>query len=176
MGDFLRMVPPPAVRRRVFVSYHHGGDAAYYREFVRVFDDRYDVVHDASVDRVINSDDAEYVIQRIRDEYLTGSSCTVVLCGAETPRRKFVDWEIKATLERGHALVGVNLPTNSLLPNGNVMVPNRLSDNIRSGYAVWTNWNALLSSPDQLAALIHDAVCRSGRLIQNARPLQRRNG
>lgn len=33
----------------------------------------------------------------------------MVLCGAEAPQRKFVDWEIKATLDKEHGLIGINL-------------------------------------------------------------------
>ena len=117
---------PP--KRSVFVSFHHGGDRNYYDAFSRLFADNYDVIQDNSVERVIDSDDAEYVIRKIREEFITGSSCTVVLCGQQTPQRKFVDWEIKATLDKEHGLIGVNLPTNPKFPNGTVVVPNRLFD------------------------------------------------
>jgi hypothetical protein len=40
----------------------------------------------------------------------------------------FVDWEIKATLDKEHGLIGINLPTNPRLLNGNATVPNRLSN------------------------------------------------
>ena len=110
----------------MFVSYHHGGDRAYYDAFSQLFDASYDVIQDNSVEREIDSDDAEYVIRRIREDFITGSSCTVVLCGTDTPKRKFVDWEIKATLDKEHGLIGINLPANPRLLNGNVTVPNRL--------------------------------------------------
>ena len=73
---------PPA-KRSIFVSYHHGGDRTYYDAFSKLFADTYDVVQDNSPEREIDSDDSEYVIRRIREEYITGSSCTVVLCGAD---------------------------------------------------------------------------------------------
>jgi antiphage defense system Thoeris ThsB-like protein len=53
-------------RPRVFVSYHHHNDRSYYDQFVHLFEDTYDVLQDASVDREIDSDDAEYVIRNIR--------------------------------------------------------------------------------------------------------------
>lgn len=54
--------------------------------------------------------------------------------------RKYIDWEIKSTLDKQHGLIGVQLPT--LLSNsyGQVTVPARLSDNIASGYALWVSW------------------------------------
>ena len=136
LADLLGVLP----RRRVFVSYHHGGDRQYYDAFSRLMADTYEVVQDTSVERQVDSDDVEYVLRTIRENYVTGSSCTVVLCGAGTPWRKFVDWEIKATLDKEHGLIGVNLPTNPANANGTFTVPDRLYDNIDSGYAVWSTW------------------------------------
>jgi hypothetical protein len=114
------------VTRKVFVSYHHGGDRAYYDEFSRIFHETYEACLDNSVDRLIDSPDSEYVIRRIREDYIAGTSCTIVLCGAGTMWRKFVDWEIKATLDKNHALLGVNLPSNPRDVLGKVQVPQRL--------------------------------------------------
>src|SRR5688572_23612101 len=103
-------------RRKVFISYQHHGNRSYYTEFSRFFS-AYEAVEDHSVEREIDSDDAEYVSRCIRENYIKGSSCTIVLCGPTTYQRKFVDWEIKASLDSQHGLVGVNLPTN--LPASN---------------------------------------------------------
>lgn len=65
-------------------------------------------------------------MRRIRGDYLTGTSYTLVLCGKETPWRKFVDWEIKATLDKQQGLIGLGLPSNPSL-NGKVRVPDRSS-------------------------------------------------
>ena len=45
-GSGLRM--QPAVKRKIFVSYHHGGDQGYYDTFSRAFHDTYDVIAFAS--------------------------------------------------------------------------------------------------------------------------------
>ena len=111
------------IRQSIFVSYHHGRDRSYYDAFSRLFAESYEVIQDNSVERRIDSDNAEYVIRKIREDYITGSSCTVVLCGAETLRRKFVDWEIKARLEKQHGLIGINLPTNPRQVSGEFGVP-----------------------------------------------------
>ena len=163
-------------RRRVFVSYHHGGDVAYYNEFSRVFSETYEAVQDSSVDRTIDSDNAEYVIRKIREDYITGTSCTIVLCGAQTPWRKFVDWEIKATLDRQHGLIGVNLPTNPLTGNNKYTVPDRLHDNIQPGYAIWTQWRDIVAGTDYLPQQIELANTRPASSIDNSRPLRQRNG
>ena len=99
------------VKHRVFVSYHHGGDQAYYNKFSQAFHDTYDVIYDTSLDRRLDGDNVDYVMRGIRENYITGSSCTIVLVGAKTWGRKYVDREIKATLDAGHGLIGVHLPT-----------------------------------------------------------------
>lgn len=166
----------PSVKRKVFVSYHHDRDQYYYDQFVSAFDEFWDVVTDGSLDRALDSDDADYVMRRIRERYVTGTSCTLVFCGVETPLRKYVDWEIKATLDKQHGLVGVWLPGTPQGANGGVSKPDRLQDNVDSGYAVWTDWLSVTSSPQSLLAAIEDANARAKYLIANSRPMRRRNG
>lgn len=173
-GGFLSALRVP--KRRVFVSYHHAGDRMYYEEFSRFFSGTYDVIQDNSVDRKIDSTNAEYVIRNIRENYITGTSCTIVLCGPQTPWRKFVDWEIKATLDRSHGLIGVNLPTNPMRVGGVFVVPPRLHDNILSSYALFLRWAELNSSPQVLVSRIEEANARSRTFIDNSRTLRRRNG
>ncbi len=162
-------------KRRVFVSYHHGNDRAYYQEFSRFFSSMYDVIHDNSVDRDIDSSNTEYIIRNIRENYITGTSCTLFLCGAQTPWRKYVDWEIKATLDKNHGLIGINLPAN---PNqqGKYTVPDRLHDNVVSGYALWIQWSDLNAGPQYLVSKIEEANLRSMVLINNSSALRKRNG
>jgi len=166
----------PVLKPKIFVSYHHGGDRAYYDAFTRKFCHTYDVVQDSSVDRIIDSDNPDYVIRHIREEFITGTSCTVVLCGAVTPSRKFVDWEIKATLDKEHGLVGVNLPTNLPNPDGTLPVPDRFLDNYRSGYALWTSWSEIVGDVARFARLVHEARAREKWKINNSRELRSRNG
>lgn len=162
---------------RVFVSYHHRADRWYYDEFSRVFAGQYEICRDNSVDRVIDSDDSEYVMRRIRESYLTGSSCTIVLCGAQTRWRKFVDWEIRATLDKRHGLAGVNLPSNPRDLLGRVHKPDRLQDNIDSGFAVWMDWDSLITGgPDALRRSLKAAEVSSRGLIENWREPRKRNG
>jgi len=163
------------VKRSVFISYHHGGDQTYYDAFTKAFDTTYDVIFDNSLERKIDSDNVNYVIQRIRDTYIKGSSCTVVLCGAETPWRKYVDWEIKATLDKEHGLIGVNLPNSWKNANGNVTVPDRLHDNIQSGYAVWTDWATFTANAEKVKFFIEQAVAKSSELIRNRRVMMSQN-
>src|SRR5258708_22776955 len=99
------------VKHKVFVSYHHGGDQAYYDAFSKAFHDTYDVIYDNSLERQVDSDDVDYVSRRIPENYITGSSCTIVLVGKDTAGRKYVDWEDDATPDKENGLIGGFLPS-----------------------------------------------------------------
>lgn len=166
------MMKPP--RRKVFLSYHHGGDQAYYDEFSRLFHDQYEAIRDNSLERIIQSDNTEYVMRQIRENYINGTSCTIVLIGAQSHERKYLDWEIKATLDKCHGLIGIALPTHSKDSVGNVIVPERFHDNYKSGYAGWAHWNWL--TVQGLTQLINTAVAKPQLLINNTRTMRQRNG
>jgi hypothetical protein len=169
----LRKTPP--VKHKVFVSYHHKSDQDYYDKFSSTFHDTHESIHDNSLERAIDSDDAEYVMRRIRENHISGSSCSIILIGAETWGRKYVDWEIKATLDKEHGLIGVYLPTAARNEKNNIIVPGRLYDNIASGYALWLSWTDLTLDPTQLEQKIADSKSRSVALINNDRELRKRD-
>lgn len=161
-------------RRKVFVSYHHGGDQAYYDEFSRFFHDQYEAVFDNSLERRVDSDDARYVMQRIRDSCVTGTSCTVVLIGAQTHERKYVDWEIKATLDKQHGLIGIVLPNHQKTIDGKIVVPDRFHRNISTGYAAFEHWNNLTAQ--RLIEMVDAAANQPKSLIDNSMEMKQRNG
>lgn len=161
-------------RRKVFVSYHHAGDQWFYNEFSRFFHDQYEAIYDNSLERQFDSDDVRYVMQRIRDKHITNTSCTVVLIGADTHRRKYVDWEIKATLDKEHGLVGIVLPTHQKTADQKIIVPDRFHDNVVSGYARWEHWENL--SVQRLSELVNAAVGVSTATLDNSRDMKQRNG
>lgn len=138
--DFLPPPPPPDPRPKVFVSYHHKGDQAWCDYLRRTFSSELRVFTDRSLGVRIRSDDPEYVNRAIREDRIVGSSVTVVLCGAETWKRKYVDWEIRSTLHHGKGLVGIVLPTAVTDHRGLRLVPDRLFANIQTGYAHWIEW------------------------------------
>lgn len=165
--------PPVPAKRKVFVSYHHGGDQQYHDAFSKHFADTYEVFSDSSLERALNSDNDDYIRFQIRQNNITGSSCTIVLCGASTHERKYVDWEIKATLDKSHGLIGLWLPTLPLVENG-TQKPDRLQDNINSGYAKWIQWNGLTG--EILKTTIEAAIASQANLIKNDRAMRQRNG
>jgi hypothetical protein len=159
-----------SVKHRIFVSYHHRGDQTYYDYFSRVFHDQYELIYDNSMERAVDSDNVDYVMRQIREKYLTGTSCTMVLVGAATWGRKYVDWEISATLDKQHALIGFQLPT---AVGGNI--PDRLFDNIKSGFSPWLSWQEIMNNPPLLPYYIQDAKSRNLNLADNHRALRLRN-
>jgi hypothetical protein len=171
-GSFNQLRP---IRRKVFVSYHHRGDQVFYDTLSNNMHDRFQLLSDNSVERRINSSDHDYIMRRIREHHLHGSSCTLVLCGANTWQRKYVDWEIYASLKKKMGLVGVWLPSLPLSSNNGTEKPLRLQDNIDSGYAVWISWNDIAENANVLAEAIERANSKQKRLIDNSRPRQFRN-
>ncbi len=162
-------------KRKVFISYHHRGDQLWFDEFTRLFAERYEIFYDKSLDGRIRSDDPEYTNRTIREEHIVGSSITIVLCGAETCKRKYVDWEIHSTLHHEHALLGIALPTAIKGNAGGIIVPGRLHDNIQSGYAHWLDrW---VNDPQTLQTFIEVAIQKSQEKskISNKREKMGRN-
>jgi hypothetical protein len=167
------------IKRKIFVSYHHQGDQGFYNAFSSTYcTQSYDIIQDNSLRNAHDSDDPQYIMQSIRDNNISGTSCTIVLCGAHTHGRKYVDWELKGTLDKEHGVIGVYLPTVARATNGNCVVPGRLYDNIASAYAVWISWEQLMDGANALKGYIEDAldaVRRPKRLIVNGRDMMRRN-
>lgn len=167
IGSLFNQVRP--VRRDVFVSFHHRGDQPYYDSLSGTMHDRLQLLTDNSLERRIDSSNYDYIMRRIRENHLHGSSCTIVLCGANTWRRKYVDWEIQASLTQQMGLVGIWLPTLPLLPHNCTEKPSRLQDNIDSGYAVWISWSDIVANLTALPDAIERANAASKRLIDNSR-------
>ena len=125
-------------KHKVFISHYHA-DSEVVNEFVEYFCNRNDVFTPKIVgddyDTTINSDDSDYIMRRIREDYLADSTVTIVLIGKDTHKRKYVDWEIASTIRddknnKRSGLLGIYLPNKS-----NSIIPPRLQDNVNCGYA-----------------------------------------
>ena len=101
----------------VFISYHHRDDQDYKNELIN-FGRSFGVFIDRSVD---TGDISEHlsdqtIRETIRDDYLRGSTVTILLVGLETKRRKHIDWEIYSSMFDGvrnkkSGILVVNLPS-----------------------------------------------------------------
>lgn len=130
--------------RKIFVSYHQDDEieaniwcrrfASYFREIRTLGLNELD---DDLAER-INSGDSDYVMRQIREKKIAGTSCTVVLIGKCTWSRRYVDWEIAATLRdfgqsaRG-GLIAVQLP--GAQQEGWSKLPPRLEMNLSTSVA-----------------------------------------
>ena len=97
--------------RKVFFSFH------YQRDIFRVNVVRNSGVvegsaaagfHDASLWEEAKKK-GEAVVKKLIDDALNGTTVTVVLIGAETANRKYVDYDIKQSLARGNGLLGIHI-------------------------------------------------------------------
>lgn len=154
-------------RHRVFVSYYHEEDQGYRELFENLFADIHDIMVSESVE--IGDIDpnlkTDTIHQIIRDEYLRASTVTVVLVGAHTWQRKFVDWEIGSSIRQTKynprsGLLGILLPTypgyatNTYDP---YTIPPRLYDNIECEFAKIYKWS---NDAHKVQDWIHEAFKR----------------
>jgi hypothetical protein len=166
------------VKKKVFISYHHADQAAV-NSFRHTYANTLDVFGDKSLNIPFNSMNTEYVYRMIREKHITGSSVTIVVCGYETWKRKYVDWEINATLSKNHALLGIIIPGTplTLYDDGTykMRIPQRLFSNHESGYAHvidWPNNSAELSNAINHAANLSK---QNANFKSNSAPLMSRN-
>lgn len=165
-------------RHKVFVSYHHANDQAYRDRFEDLFGGQHDImvsksVQDGDIDEKLP---AETIRQKIRDEYLRDSTVTVVLIGAETWKRKHVDWEIGSSLRETKlssrsGLLGILLPTYPGYKERKYdphTIPPRLFDNLENKFATLHLWN---ENPATVQQWIHEAFERRNKILpDNSRP------
>ena len=166
-------------KHKVFISHYHADDddvkkfVDYFCEEKGVFTPK--IVGD-DYDTTINSDDSDYIMRKIREDYLTDSTVTIVLIGKETANRKYVDWEIASTIRndknnKRSGLIGIYLEGQS-----NSEIPPRLQDNVDTGYAKVYSYPSY--SPSTLDKWIDEAYERrndDSYVVNNTRELFQRN-
>lgn len=140
-------------KHKVFISYHHEKDEFYKLEFERKCQN-FIISQAVQFGDYSNDLSDEYVKRLIREDKISNSTVVIVLIGADTYKRKHVDWEIYAGLTdraKGHSgLLGILLPSyyasfenyslNGIGHNESTL-PARFNDNLKSGYAMLYNWN-----------------------------------
>lgn len=96
--------------RSVFYSFHYQNDISR----VMVVRNRWVTMGTQTISGIIDHADFEKIqrqgdvsIKRWIDQQLNGTSATVVLIGADTLKRPYVQYEICESLKRGNAIVGV---------------------------------------------------------------------
>ena len=128
---------PP--KRKVFVSYH-SSDQAAVDAFVQRWVGAEDVFIPKSVGVAdygadpIASTDTDYIINKIREKYLGDSSVTLLLVGQCTHSRRYIDWELKASLRRWatcppNGVLAIALPPYTILGGQPHVLPPRFEEN-----------------------------------------------
>lgn len=170
-------------RRKVFISYYHGDQEAvnkFVRDFGDVFIPKTVGVRDG--DFYFDSNNSQYIMRKIREQKLEDSTVTIVLVGNCTHSRKYVDWEVKASLQQGqtlpNGLIAINLP---YMGNKGALPPRVLANRERDnngneiGYA---RYYVYPSSKEELRNWIEDAYkARTTRanLIHNSNDMMKYN-
>ena len=124
-------------RHNVFISYYHDEDQRHKDRFVDMMGDN---IIDKSVrlgDIIDRNQPTEATLQRIREDYIAPVSVTVVLIGRCAWQRKYVDWEIGASLRDTPSnprcgLLGILLPNHwdfGKRTYNSQLIPPRLADN-----------------------------------------------
>lgn len=135
-----------AVRHKCFISYN-AADKKAVDDFCEKFEGTFIRRGITMEEDIINSDNTDYVMQRIRQLYLKDSTVTIVLVGKCTWARRFVDWEVQSSLRKSKA----GPPPNGLVAiqlwESYKTLPNRVSINVDSGYAKFYKY------PNSTAAL-----------------------
>lgn len=87
---------------RVFISYHHRNEQRVKEELLRL-NDHYQIFVDCSVATGDIDDELspQSIRQKIRREYLSGSTVLLLIVGSETRYRKHVDWELYSSMYNG---------------------------------------------------------------------------
>jgi hypothetical protein len=157
--------------RNCFVSYHHERDQKYLEKLRRTIGGM--MVADYSLKDDIGHFTEDTIYKRIRGK-MRSCSITIVLVGERTGHRKWIDWEIWASL-RGYSHSD---PLKCFKPNGLLAiylpvdshsVPERLQDNIDSGYAVCMDWRNLESDFESKVNYAHWKRTNNAYKIDNSR-------
>ncbi|MDZ7751425.1 MAG: TIR domain-containing protein [Gammaproteobacteria bacterium] len=156
-----------AVRRKCFVSYHQA-DKPVVDRFIQTFGANFIRRGMEMTDDIIGSNDTDYVMRRIRQLYLEDSTVTLVLIGQCTCARRYVDWEVQASLRQ---------PADGF-PNGLVAIqlaesfrslPERVQANVDSGYAKFYKYPSSQSGFNGIVEEAFDARTTLARKIVNKR-------
>lgn len=171
-----------ATRHKCFVSYHVD-DVAEVETFLNDFGSEF-IARSVGVtvdDDFVDSDDDDYIKRRIREQYLTDSTVTIVMLGACTWARRFVDWEISSSLRddtnnKRNGLLVYPLPSR----NNTAKLPVRVGDNWTSGDQA-ASYARYLSYPtsttvvrNSIESAFGDRTAK-GDLVNNTRALRRYN-
>lgn len=156
---------------KVFVSYHHANDQSRANHLRDTYGKDNTLIDRSLADAYDDKTDDE-ILALIRTNHLKDSTVTIVLIGSETANRKWVDWEIYASLRpygarTRNGLLAIYLPTAGATPA-------RLQDNLDSGYAISMKWENISWQLDSKIQAAFDNRSKP-ELVKNSRARRQRN-
>ncbi|MGK7245339.1 TIR domain-containing protein [Buttiauxella agrestis] len=83
---------------KTFLSYHHANEQALKDEIIRLYGGESFIDKSVSDGEISTDVSDDYIMRKIREDYLKDTTVTVVLIGLETAQRPFVNSEIQASL------------------------------------------------------------------------------
>ncbi len=168
-------------RHKVFISYHVD-DQIHKNRFAYMMGD--DIVDKSVKDDDIDDTNlkVETIRQKIRDNFISDATVTVVLIGPCTWQRKHVDWEIGSSLRETKnntrcGLLGILLPNHPCFGNktyDRYLIPPRMADNCNgnASYASIYDWS---SETRSIRQWIHAAFQRRDETSPDNSRLQYKN-
>lgn len=166
-------------KHKMFISYHQGKDEEYKDKFVEMFGEDYFIdkpIYEGDIDSNLK---IESIREKIRDDFITDATVTVVLIGTESWKRKYIDWEIASSISDTKnntrtGLIGILLPsyfgfnysfeTLECFFYDKYTIPPRLSDNITNGFVKIYEWSY---DVNEVKGWIQEAFNRKDRIIPN---------
>lgn len=150
---------------KLLVSYDPDTDGYWRTRFSDLFGEQFPM-HSVGATAFDYDGCEDFKSRLVSAGYLDQETVVVVLVGPKTYARRQVDWEIAAALEllesRHPGLLAIRLPTHPDHGKQTVnprRVPQRLVDNLKSGYVRLHDWT---ESARDLEVRLHEA-------LQNAR-------
>lgn len=145
-------------KHKVFVSFHHA-DQQYRNKFDSLFGEHF-VSMSVDYGDIEPANTDEHIKRLVQEDHIVHSSVVFALYGAETYKRKHVDWEISAALGKrvgGHkGLAILLLPSFPLAPYNvsgiyeeRLIYPYlhpRVAANLNNGYANLYFWPGLFTN------------------------------
>lgn len=168
-------------KHKVFISFYHHDDQKY-KNYIDIYLSR-NIINKSVMPGEYDPDNSdEYIKRLIREDKISNSSVIVVLIGNNTKKRKHVDWEIYAGLSASvngcAGLIGIALPTIRKNENDEYCyedIPERLADNIKSGYASFYDWDYAITNFDSIIEDAFKSRISKKHLINNSRPQMKYN-
>lgn len=117
---------------------------------------------------IIDSENTDYVMRRIRELYLQDSTVTIVLIGKCTWARRFVDWEVQASLRQPNDGFANGVVAIQLWDSYRTL-PNRVNLNVDSGYSKFYKYPSSSAGLSNIIEVAWNARFDKSNLIVNPR-------